>query len=48
MSLLLDATPKGPSFSLKEVIQPQVPLQLPCYDFTPIIEPTVGASLQKG
>ena len=34
-------------FLRKEVIQPQVPLQLPCYDFTPIIEPTVGASLQK-
>ncbi len=27
----------------KEVIQPQVPLRLPCYDFTPIIEQTVGA-----
>ena len=47
MSFLLDATPKGPSFSFKEVIQPQVPLRLPCYDFTPIIESTVGASLQK-
>ena len=31
--------------SLKEVIQPQVPLRLPCYDFTPIIDQTVGASL---
>ena len=31
--------------SLKEVIQPQVPLRLPCYDFTPIINQTVGASL---
>ena len=29
----------------KEVIQPQVPLRLPCYDFTPIISPTVGACL---
>ena len=27
----------------KEVIQPQVPLRLPCYDFTPVIDPTVGA-----
>ena len=26
----------------KEVIQPQVLLRLPCYDFTPIIEPTFG------
>ena len=25
----------------KEVIQPQVPLRLPCYDFTPVAEPTV-------
>ena len=27
----------------KEVIQPQVPLRLPCYDFTPIIAHTLGA-----
>ena len=27
----------------KEVIQPQVPLRLPCYDFTPIISHTLGA-----
>ncbi len=33
--------------SLKEVIQPQVPLRLPCYDFTPVIDPAVGAPLQK-
>ena len=31
----------------KEVIQPQVLLQLPCYDFTPIMNHTVGASLPK-
>ena len=29
----------------KEVIQPQVPLRLPCYDFTPVIAPTVDALL---
>jgi hypothetical protein len=29
----------------KEVIQPQVPLQLPCYDLVPIIGLTVSASL---
>ena len=29
----------------KEVIQPQVPLRLPCYDFTPVIGPTVDAPL---
>ena len=26
----------------KEVIQPHLPIRLPCYDFTPIIEPTFG------
>jgi hypothetical protein len=35
------------SNSLKEVIQPQVPLGLPCYDFTPVIGSTVGAPLPK-
>ena len=29
----------------KEVIQPQVPLRLPCYDFTPITNHTVGVRL---
>ena len=34
----------GPSKLLrKEVIQPQVPLRLPCYDFTPITTHTLGA-----
>ncbi len=34
----------GPSRLLrKEVIQPQVPLRLPCYDFTPITDHTFGA-----
>ena len=32
----------------KEVIQPQVPLRLPCYDFTPVADPTVVRCLQKG
>ena len=27
------------------MIQPQVPLRLPCYDFTPIINHTLGAYL---
>ena len=26
---------------VKEVIQPQVPLRLPCYDFTPVMNHTV-------
>ena len=29
----------------KEVIQPQVLLRLPCYDFTPIADPTLGRCL---
>ena len=32
----------------KEVIQPQVPLRLPCYDFTPVADPTVARCLLKG
>ena len=31
----------------KEVIQPHLPIRLPCYDFTPIIYPTLGGWLQK-
>ena len=31
----------------KEVIQPQVPLRLPCYDFTPVADLTVVGCLQK-
>ena len=34
-------------FPRKEVIQPQLPLRLPCYDFTPIIDPTLDGSLPK-
>ena len=33
------------AFPRKEVIQPQVPLRLPCYDFTPITPHTFGAYL---
>ena len=31
-----------PDFSRKEVIQPHLPIRLPCYDFTPITKPTFG------
>ena len=31
--------------SIKEVIQPQVPLRLPCYDFTPVMNLTVVVAL---
>ena len=34
------------TFSLrKEVIQPHLPIRLPCYDFTPVIGPAFGSSL---
>ena len=29
----------------KEVIQPHLPIRLPCYDFTPITGPTFGRAL---
>ena len=29
----------------KEVIQPHLPIRLPCYDLTPIINPTFGSAL---
>ena len=32
----------------KEVIQPQLPLRLPCYDFTPIADPTFDGCLPCG
>ena len=34
-------------FLRKEVIQPQVLLRLPCYDFTPVANPTFGSVLHK-
>ena len=32
----------------KEVIQPHLPVRLPCYDFTPITDPTFDDSSPKG
>ena len=29
----------------KEVIQPHLPVQLPCYDFVPVTSPALGAGL---
>ena len=34
-----------PVLPRKEVIQPHVPVRLPCYDFTPLAPHTFGASL---
>ena len=41
---------EGPNLGLprKEVIQPQLPLRLPCYDFTPVTSPTFDGSLPCG
>ena len=31
----------------KEVIQPHLPVRLPCYDFVPIADPTFDSSLSE-
>jgi hypothetical protein len=42
--------PAAPILELprKEVIQPHLPVRLPCYDFTPVTSPTFDGSLPKG
>src|SRR5699024_6023596 len=32
----------------KEVIQPHLPIRLPCYDFTPVTDPTFDCCAQNG
>ena len=49
----VSARPEGRTLPLtrgsrKEVIQPQVPLRLPCYDFAPVTELAFGGSLPCG
>ena len=34
-------------FLRKEVIQPHLPIRLPCYDFTPVTDPTFDCCFQK-
>ena len=41
----MDTTNKSVLNRDKEVIQPQVPLGLPCYDFTPVMNHTVVSAL---
>ena len=43
----LDHHPPGDGLKLlrKEVIQPHLPVRLPCYDFVPIADPTFDGSL---
>ena len=38
------APPSGGPAPGKEVIQPQVPLRLPCYDFIPVVDAGLDAS----
>jgi hypothetical protein len=38
----------GKTLLRKEVIQPHLPVRLPCYDFVPIASPTFDGSLHKG
>jgi hypothetical protein len=42
-----DPEPKFCLIPRKEVIQPHLPVRLPCYDFTPITDPTLDACLRK-
>jgi hypothetical protein len=46
----LDARPRPSTRMLlrKEVIQPHLPVRLPCYDFVPIASPTFDSSLPCG
>jgi hypothetical protein len=37
----------GPALPRKEVIQPQLPLRLPCYDFVPITSPALDGCLPR-
>ena len=36
---------RGSIYSRKEVIQPHLPIRLPCYDFTPVTNPAVVIAL---
>ena len=36
----------GADVPRKEVIQPQLPLRLPCYDFVPVTRPTFGGGVR--
>ena len=39
---------RGKLLLRKEVIQPHLPVRLPCYDFVPIASPTFDGSLPQG
>ena len=42
---LIGSFPCQPLLPRKEVIQPHLPIRLPCYDFTPVIGLTFGSWL---
>ena len=44
-SLFLGSKPRHFALHRKEVIQPHLPIRLPCYDFTPVANPTFGSAL---
>ncbi len=46
-SVLQMVNPSAATIVVKEVIQPQVPLRLPCYDFVPVMNHTVVTVLPK-
>jgi hypothetical protein len=43
----MDAVSAKNQFLRKEVIQPHLPVRLPCYDFVPIASPTFDHSPRK-
>ena len=46
-SKLNSCVKRGVLLLRKEVIQPHLPIRLPCYDFTPVIDPTLDGFLHK-
>ena len=47
-AVALDACERHQVLLRKEVIQPHLPVRLPCYDFVPIASPTFDDSLPQG
>ena len=45
---LFETANKWQELPRKEVIQPHLPVRLPCYDFVPIADPTFDGSLPEG
>ena len=42
VGLFFELTGSTELFPRKEVIQPHLPVRLPCYDFTPVTNPALG------